>query len=214
MTKKYSFIVADDHSIVRQGVSFVIRELYQGANVLQADNFSEILRLINQEKIDLLVLDVNFPDGSSLSVLPEIKKSQPDVKILIFSAYDEDIYAIRYINAGANGYLNKLCTEDEMKLAITSVMNYGKYTSQNIKDRIVDSFILKTPSNPLEQLSNREIEIAKLMVEGYGNIEICSALDLKKTTVSTYKNRIFEKLKVENLSELYQLFNLYTNGEK
>jgi len=214
MAKKNSFIVADDHSIVRQGVSFVIRELYQGANVLQADNFSEILRLINQEKIDLLVLDVNFPDGSSLSVLPEIKKSQPDVKILIFSAYDEDIYAIRYINAGANGYLNKLCTEDEMKLAITSVMNYGKYTSQNIKDRIVDSFILKTPSNPLEQLSNREIEIAKLMVEGYGNIEICSALDLKKTTVSTYKNRIFEKLKVENLSELYQLFNLYTNGEK
>lgn len=214
MAKKYSFIVADDHGIVRQGVSFVIRELYQGANVLQADNFSEILRLINQEKIDLLVLDVNFPDGSSLGILPEIKKNHPDTKILIFSAYDEDIYAIRYINAGANGYLNKLCNEDEMKLAITSVMNYGKYTSQNIKDKIVDSFILKIPLNPLEQLSNREIEIAKLMVEGYGNIEICTALNLRKTTVSTYKNRIFEKLGVDNLSELYQLFNLYTNGEK
>lgn len=214
MSKKYKFLVADDHSIVRQGVSFVLKELYQGATIIQADNFSEILKLVNLEKIDLLVLDVNFPEGSSLNVLPSIKLIQPDIKILIFSAYDEDIYAMRYINAGANGYLNKLCNEDEMKLAISSVMNYGKYTSQSIKEKILDSFILKTPSNPLGQLSNREIEIAKLIVDGYGNIEICSALDLKKTTVSTYKNRIFEKLGVNNLSELYQIFNLYNNFEK
>lgn len=214
MSKKYKFLVADDHSIVRQGVSFVLKELYQGATIIQADNFSEILKLVNLEKIDLLVLDVNFPEGSSLNVLPSIKLIQPDIKILIFSAYDEDIYAMRYINAGANGYLNKLCTEDEMKLAITSVMNFGKYTSQNIKDKIVDTYMLKSPTNPLAQLSNREIEIAKLIVDGYGNIEICSALDLKKTTVSTYKNRIFEKLGVNNLSELYQIFNLYNNFEK
>lgn len=214
MSKKYKFLVADDHSIVRQGVSFVLKELYQGATIIQADNFSEILKLVNLEKIDLLVLDVNFPEGSSLNVLPSIKLIQPDIKILIFSAYDEDIYAMRYIHAGANGYLNKLCTEDEMKLAITSVMNFGKYTSQNIKDKIVDTYMLKSPTNPLAQLSNREIEIAKLIVDGYGNIEICSALDLKKTTVSTYKNRIFEKLGVNNLSELYQIFNLYNNFEK
>ena len=214
MSKKYKFLVADDHSIVRQGVSFVLKELYQGATIIQADNFSEILKLVNLEKIDLLVLDVNFPEGSSLNVLPSIKLIQPDIKILIFSAYDEDIYAMRYIHAGANGYLNKLCTEDEMKLAITSVMNFGKYTSQNIKDKIVDTYMLKSPTNPLAQLSNREIEIAKLIVDGYGNIEICSALDLKKTTVSTYKNRIFEKLGVHNLSELYQIFNLYNNFEK
>lgn len=214
MSKKYKFLVADDHSIVRQGVSFVLKELYQGATIIQADNFSEILKLVNLEKIDLLVLDVNFPEGSSLNVLPSIKLIQPDIKILIFSAYDEDIYAMRYINAGASGYLNKLCTEDEMKFAITSVMNFGKYTSQNIKDKIVDTYMLKSPTNPLAQLSNREIEIAKLIVDGYGNIEICSALDLKKTTVSTYKNRIFEKLGVNNLSELYQIFNLYNNFEK
>ena len=214
MSKKYKFLVADDHSIVRQGVSFVLKELYQGATIIQADNFYEILKLVNLEKIDLLVLDVNFPEGSSLNVLPSIKLIQPDIKILIFSAYDEDIYAMRYINAGANGYLNKLCTEDEMKFAITSVMNFGKYTSQNIKDKIVDTYMLKSPTNPLAQLSNREIEIAKLIVDGYGNIEICSALDLKKTTVSTYKNRIFEKLGVNNLSELYQIFNLYNNFEK
>lgn len=212
--KKYSFIVADDHSVVRQGVSYVIKELYQGSCVVQADSFSEIIELLTKDEYELLVLDVNFPDGSSLAILPAIKKAQPNIKILIFSAYDEDIYAIRYINAGANGYLNKLCSAEEMKLAISTVMNSGKYTSQNIKDRIIDSYILKTPTNPLEQLSNREIEIAKLMVEGLGNLEICAMLNLRKSTVSTYKNRIFEKLGVDNLLELFQLFNLYNDNPK
>lgn len=209
MSKKYNFIVADDHGIVRQGVSFVIKELYQGSNVFQADNFAEIIRLVNHEKVDLLILDVNFPDGSSLSILPSIKKIQPDIKILIFSAYDEDIYAIRYINAGADGYLHKLSTEDEIKMAINQVMTFGRYLSRNIQEKLTNNYIFKKPQNPLEQLSNRELEIARLMVEGYGNIEICAALDLQKSTVSTYKNRIFEKLQIEHISELIHLFNLY-----
>lgn len=214
MIKKYNFVIADDHSIVRQGVSYIVKELYNGANVLLASNFSEIFNLLESEKVDLLILDVNFPDGTSLNILPLIKKSQPDIKILIFTAFDEDIYAIRYINAGANGFLNKLSNEDEIKFAIQSVMSTGRYTSQYIKDKIIDSFILKIPQNPFEQLSNREIEITKLMVEGFGNIEICAELDLRKTTVSTYKKRIFEKLGIKNLSELYQLFNLYAKIEK
>mgnify|MGYP006199323337 CR=1 FL=1 len=130
MSKKYKFLVADDHSIVRQGVSFVLKELYQGATIIQADNFSEILKLVNLEKIDLLVLDVNFPEGSSLNVLPSIKLIQPDIKILIFSAYDEDIYAMRYINAGASGYLNKLLNRclNKQKDNFTELQLYGYCT--------------------------------------------------------------------------------------
>ena len=88
-------------------------------------------------------------------------------------------------------------------------MTLGKYTSQHIQDKIVNSFILKKPDNPLDQLSNREIEVAKFLVDGYSNIDISKSLNLKKTTVSTYKNRIFEKLSIETLSELIQTFNLY-----
>jgi DNA-binding NarL/FixJ family response regulator len=213
-TKKYNFISADDHSIVTQGMSFILKDLYNGATVYQIESFSEIIKVLNSTTIDLLILDINFPDGSSLNLLPTLKKIQPDLKILIFSGYDEDIYAVRYLSAGANGFLSKISSEEEIKNAITAVMNTGKYLSKKIQEKIMDSYIFKKPANPLEQLSNRELEIAKLIVEGYGNIEICTTLHLQKSTVSTYKNRIFEKLDVDNLADFIQVFNLYNNGEK
>lgn len=213
-TKKYNFISADDHSVVTQGMSFILKDLYNGATVYQIESFSEIIKVLNSTTIDLLILDINFPDGSSLNLLPTLKKIQPDLKILIFSGYDEDIYAVRYLSAGANGYLNKLSSEEEIKHAIKTVMTSGKYTSKNIQDKIMDSYILKKPSNPLEQLSNREIEIAKFLVDGRSNIDISKSLNIKKTTVSTYKNRIFEKLSIDTLSGLIQIFQLYYTKEK
>ena len=214
MNLKYSFIAADDHSVVTQGMSFILQKMYNGAIVHQVECFSEIIKILNTTTINLLILDINFPDGSSLNIIPTLKKIQPNLKILIFSGYDEEIYAIRYINAGANGYLNKLSSEEEIKYAIETVMNTGKYISKNIQDRIMDSYILKKPSNPLEQLSNREIEIAKFLVDGYSNIDVSKLLNIKKTTVSTYKIRIFEKLSIETLSGLIQIFQLYYNREK
>ena len=132
------------------------------------------------------------------------------MKILIFSALDEDIYALRYLNAGASGYLNKGSNEDEMKQALKSMMVTGKYITQNIKDRILDSYISKKPINPLEQLSNREVEVARLLIKGFGNLEIAEMLNIKKSTVSTFKNRIFEKLEIDNLADLIDFFNLYS----
>lgn len=211
---EFNFIVADDHTIVRQGVTFILKEIHKNSCVYQLANFSEIIKRLNTTPIDLLVLDISFPDGTSLNIIPTIKKIQPNIKILIFSAFDENIYAIRYLNAGASGYLNKLSNEDEIKLAIKSVLNSGKYISKNIQEKIMDTYIFKKPKNPLEQLSNREIEIAKLLVEGFSNIDICNTLNIQKSTVSTYKNRIFEKLDVDNLSSLIQIFNFYKDKKE
>lgn len=208
-SNKYSFLIADDHGVVRQGVSLLIKELFLKADVYQAGNFKDTFKVLKETKIDLLVLDINFPDGNSLNSIAEIKNIQPDVKILIFSAYDEDIYAMRYLNAGASGYLNKGSSEEEMKQALKSMLISGKYMTQKIKDRILDSYISKAPINPLEQLSNREVEVARLLIKGYGNLEISDLLQIKKTTVSTFKNRIFEKLEIDNLAALIELFHLY-----
>jgi DNA-binding NarL/FixJ family response regulator len=144
-----------------------------------------------------------------LNILSETKTLQPELKILIFSAYEEDLYALRYLNAGATGYLNKGSNEDEIKQALQSMMVTGKYITQNIKDRILESYISKKPLNPLEQLSNREVEVARLLIKGFGNMEIAELLQIKKSTVSTFKNRIFEKLEIVNLAELIDLFQLY-----
>lgn len=209
MNNTYTFITVDDHSVITKSLSFILNELYVDSKIFQFNNIKDLLKTLHTTTANLLLLDITFPDGNTLNIIPTIKKIQPDLKILIFSGLEEDIYAIRYINAGANGYLSKLSTEEEIKNAIKEVMESGKYLSKNIQDRITNNYIFKKPSNPLESLSNRELEITHLMVEGYGNLEICAALDLQKSTVSTYKNRIFEKLGVDNLSDLLQLFNLY-----
>lgn len=208
-THTFTFLIADDHSIVRQGISLVIKELFFKATIFQAGTFKETLKILKETKVDLLVLDINFPDGNSLSIISEIKVLQPDLKILIFSAYDENLYALRYLNAGASGYLSKGSNEEEMKQAFQSMMVSGKYITQNIKDQILDSYISKKPLNPLEQLSDREIEVARLLIKGFGNMEIAEMLHIKKSTVSTFKNRIFEKLAIDNLADLIDLFQLY-----
>jgi len=207
--KKFTFITADDHSVVTKSLSFIMQDLYINATIHQINNLTAVVEKLQTTPVDLLMLDVTFPDGNSLAVIPAIKKIQPDLKILIFSGHDEDIYAMRYLQAGVNGYLHKLSTEEEIKNAISEVITFGRYFSRNIQEKITNNYIFKKPQNPLEQLSNRELEISRLMVEGYGNIEICATLDLQKSTVSTYKNRIFEKLQIEHVSELIHLFNLY-----
>lgn len=208
-SNSYSFLIADDHCIVRHGISLIIKELFLSAEIHKVGNFKDILNVLKEVKVDLLILDISFPEGNSISILAEIKAIQPDIKILIFSVYDENIYAMRYLNAGASGYLNKEISEDEIKNAINMMMSSGKYITENIKDRILNSYILKKPANPLDILSNREIEVAQLLIKGYGNLEILELLNLKKTTVSTYKNRIFEKLEIDNLADLIKFFQLY-----
>lgn len=209
LSNNCTFLIADDHSVVRQGVSLVVKELFSNAVIHTAGSFKDTLKVVKETKLNLLILDINFPDGNSINIIPEVKSIQPELKILIFTAYDESIYAMRYLNAGVSGYLNKGCTEDEIKQAVKSMVTTGKYITQTIKDRILDSYISKTPVNPLEKLSIREVEVARLLIKGYGNLEISELLQIKKTTVSTFKNRVFEKLEIDNLATLIELFQLY-----
>ena len=211
---KYQFIVADNNFMIRQGMTIILKQLYNDVFIYQVDDLNSAKKILKSKSIQLLIIDINLPGTNSLNIISYLRKIQNELKILIFSSYHEDIYAIRYLSAGANGYLNKLSSEEEIKHAIKTVMTSGKYTSKNIQDKIMDSYILKKPTNPLEQLSNRELEVANLLVDGYGNNEISTKLYIQKTTVSTYKNRIFEKLGVNNLSDFISIFNLYNNSEK
>lgn len=204
-----NFLVVDDHTIIRQGMVLLIKELFGEITIQQAGTFNGALEILNSAQIDVLVLDINFPEGNSLSIIPEVKTIQPDIKILIFSALDDNIYAMRYLNAGASGYLNKGSSEAEIKNALTQIVTTGKYVTQDIEDKIAASKLSKKPINPLEILSKREIEVAKLFVKGLGNLEVSGALQIKQSTVSTFKNRVFEKLEIDNLSALIEIFNLY-----
>jgi DNA-binding NarL/FixJ family response regulator len=119
---------------------------------------------------------------------------------------------MRYLKAGAEGYLNKLSSETEFKKAFKAMMEEGAYMSDAIKQKIINASLQKKSDNPLDILSNREIEIARLLVQGEGNLEIANRLNLQNSTVSTYKNRIFEKLSISNTVALVSLLQAYDDS--
>ncbi|WP_286921805.1 response regulator transcription factor [Flavobacterium sp. UBA4197] len=210
MTSEYNLLLADDHSVVRQGVSLILKYSLPNIKIAQTDTLNGILEKLRNEPFDLLILDINLPGGNNVSMIEKIKSIRPEIKILMFSAFEEDVYAIRYINAGANGYLNKLGNEEEIVEAVGKVLKTGNYISENLKEKLINDLLNKNKSgNPLEKLSNRELEISRLLVSGYGNLEIANHLHIQMSTVSTYKGRIFEKLDVKNVVSLADLFKLY-----
>lgn len=210
LTKK--ILLADDHSVVRQGISMILKESYNDLIILHAADFAEALAILKDNTIYLIVLDISIPEGKGVQMVEMIKAINSEIKILIFSAYEEELYAMRYLKAGADGYLNKLSSEDEFKRAFMAMIEDGTYMSEAIKKKIINASLNKKSDNPLDILSNREMEIARLLVKGEGNLEIANKLNLQNSTVSTYKNRIFEKLTINNTVALVSLLQAYDDS--
>jgi len=210
MTKDLKILLVDDHSVVRHGVSVLLKKAFEGVTITHADNFDDLLLKLN-EKQDLLFLDINLPGGNSTKMVEKIKEKHPELLIMMFSAYDESRYALRYIHAGANGFLNKYSKDEEIINAVKSMLETGKYISDVVKEIIIENALLKNPVNPLEKLSDREIEVAELLVNGDGNLEISNKLKIQMTTVSTFKTRIFDKLGINNVVKLVEILRVYKN---
>ena len=202
---KITFLIADDHSMIRQGLVFIIEDLDIDYEIIQTSSISGILETIKNKPIDIAIIDVHFPDGNSLNILREIRKLNSEIKILIFTGVDENAHALKFIKAGANGFLGKLSEEEEIQKAIQKIIDTGEYISPITQAAILNSIQNPSLFNPLASLTERELQIAKLYAKGLGNLEIANQLDIKQNTVSTQKKRIFEKLKIENLVELIEL---------
>jgi len=199
------FLLADDHSLIRQGIIFLLEDLELEHEIFQASNLQQLLDSVKTNPIDIAIIDAHFPDGNSLSILEELKKIRPEMKILIFTGIDESTYSLRYLNAGADGFLSKMNEEEEIEQAIRKMRDFGEYISPLTQALLKNS--IKNPHliNPLSVLTERELQIAEMYAEGLGNLEIAGKLDVKQNTVSTVKKRIFDKLEIENLVELIEL---------
>ena len=206
MSNYNNILVLDDHLVVRKGVKLFLNEKFRSYVVYESENYSATLDIINRISFDVIFLDININGVENIKMMKEIKAVQPHVKILVFSSHEEKQYGLRYIQNGADGFLNKFCSEEKMEIALKQLLEKGYYYSESIKSKLETSSKTKNTDNPLENLSNREFEIAKLLVDGEGNLEISNKLDLKMSTVSTYKNRIFEKLKVNSVIALADVF--------
>jgi DNA-binding NarL/FixJ family response regulator len=210
MNQDLKIVLVDDHSVVRHGVSVLLKKAFEKVTISHADNF-ETLLIILKEKQYLIFLDINLPGGNSTKLVEKIRLDYPDLLIMMFSAYDESRYALRYIHAGANGFLNKYSKDEEIIKAVQSLLESGKYISDVVKEIILENALLKKPVNPLEKLSDREIEVAELLVNGDGNLEISNKLNIQMSTVSTFKTRIFDKLSINNVVKLVEILRVYKN---
>lgn len=205
--KTRTFLLADDHGLIRQGIAFLLEEIDQETEIFQASTLHQTLECLKENPIDIAIIDAHFPDGNSLSILPEIKKVSPETKVLIFSGIEENTNALKYINAGANGFLSKLSEEEDIKNALLKMVNEGEYISAATQTLLLNSIRDPKLINPLHQLTERELEIAKMYAKGLGNLEIANHLNIKQNTVSTLKKRIFDKLNLKNLVELIAIIN-------
>lgn len=204
-------ILADDHSVVRNGVSIILKDAFKDLEIKNAQNFFEATALLDSFDAQIIFLDINIPGGNTTAMIDKIKQVRSEVMILMFSAYQETQYALRYIHAGADGFLSKDSSEEEIINAVNTLLKTGKYISNVLKDKILENILHEIPINPLQNLSNREIEVAELLARGEGNLEISNLLNIQMTTVSTYKNRIFEKLKISNVVNLAEILKIYKN---
>lgn len=204
-------LLADDHGIVRLGLSLIIKKLRPQAEIEEVDNYRSVLDIIARQSFDLIILDINMPDGNFHETLEIIKIKYPKIKVLIFSSQEEHIYAIRYLKMGADGFLHKLAPENVIKGALEKILNKGTYMSEDVIDNLVLNSLHKYSSseNPITSLSDREMEIAEKLIKGTAVKEIGNELHLHVSTVSTYKNRLFAKLNVQTLPELIELFRFY-----
>ena len=203
-------LVADDHEIVRMSLLRIIKQLKPQAILSEVNDYKSLYTAISKDSYDLLILDVNMPNGSFQEAVSFIKQKQPNIKILVFSSQDEQVYAVRYLKIGADGYLTKESSMAKIDSALNSMLSTGRYISEEVRDVMI-SESLKGPSKstPIHSLSNRELEIANKLVQGIPIKELSNSLNLHSSTVSTYKNRLFDKLNIQSIPELVEILRLY-----
>ena len=211
MSHPIRILVADDHGIVRMGLMQVIKQLRPSAELSEVEDFKSFQSIISKENFDLAIVDVNMPNGTLQQAIEFKKIKQPDLKILVFSSQDENVYALRYLQMGADGFLNKLSSKEQINEALTSMLHKGRYISEDVKETMISNSLQRNEEVSLiGSLSDRELEIAGKLAEGLSLKDVSNQLHLHSSTVSTYKNRIFTKLNIRSVVELAALLDVYS----
>ena len=195
-------LLADDHSVVRQGVKQILAEAFAQATFGEAKNVRDLLGLAGRERWDIVVMDLAMPDGNGLEALKQIKHDHPLLPVLVLSMFPEDQYAVRTLRAGAAGYLNKESAPEELVQAIQKILHGGEYISAEVADELL-LYARHEDDQPLhKQLSDREFRVLCLIASGKEVKEISAELALSPKTVSTYRTRLMEKMKMRTNAEL------------
>jgi len=203
------FLLVDDHVVVRSGIKILLSDIYNPCEIHEAMNGETAIAKLRELEFDLVILDIQMPNTDSLGLMEYIHITYPQAKVLMFSMSAENIYAKRFMKAGAYGFISKEAPMDEITKAISVILNGKKYISESLAEKLAeDSFSGKT-GNPFNELSPREFEIVTLLLEGKTVTDISHTLNIQTSTVGTHKARLFEKLGVTNILELKEMATTY-----
>ena len=198
---KIKILIADDHPLFRQGLKNAFGETPDIEVVDEAENGNDVLGKVREHELNLVLLDISMPGKGGLEVLKQLKTEHPKIPVLILSVYQESQYAIRFIKAGASGYLTKESSIDTLLAAVRKVAQGGNYASADITEKLAFDFL--NIDKPLhELLSDREYQVFSMIATGKSLTEIGVELSLSVKTISTHRTRIMEKMKMKKNAEL------------
>ena len=195
-------VIAEDHAIVRSGLKQIFALTPDFEVVGEAVDGAEVLECLRHLPFDLLLLDINMPGISGPDLIMRVRAHNPELPILVLSMHNEPQVAARALKAGANGYITKDCEPDILMAAIRKVAARGKYIDSDLAEKMVFD-VTSTSQRPLHSLlSERELEVFRLLTTGISVNNIATALAISNKTVSTHKVRLFEKLNLSNMADL------------
>ncbi len=197
-------LIVDDHQIVREGLKRILHQASDIDEVSEAENARQLLDVLETQHWDVVILDINMPGKSGLDVLKEIKHRYPKLPVLILSMYPENQFAVRMIKQGASGYLTKASAASELIQAIRKVYQGGKYISPSVADKLAEALGPETDKPGHESLSDREFQVFRFIATGMTVGEIAVELNLSVKTISTYRTKILEKMKLRNNADIVQ----------
>ena len=195
-------LIADDHTIVREGLKQIIADISGMEVTDEATNGNEALSKLRKGNFDVVLLDISMPGKSGLETLKEIKMEDQALPVLILTMHPEEQYAIRVLKAGASGYLTKESAPEELISAIRKVTNGGKYISASLAEKLVFHLEVDTEKPLHETLSDREYQVLCKIGSGNTISDIADEMSLSVKTISTYRSRILEKMDMKSNAEL------------
>ena len=197
-----SVMIADDHAIVRQGLKQILSDTDDIKVTGEAETGFQAIKIARQQDFDVMLLDISLPDRNGIEILKQIKKDKPALAVLMLSMHNEHEFAIRALKAGAAGYLNKQSAPAQLVVAIRQVAAGDKYVSPAVAQELANTINTDADKPLYTTLSDREYQTRCLIAAGKTLSEISTEMFLSPKTVSVYRARLLEKLKLTNNSEL------------